>query len=66
MALMGRLITAREAAARSGRSHSQIHRDAASGRLPVAQQFPGYNGPRLFDEEVVDEYAAKASERAAS
>lgn len=55
--LMGRLITAREAAQISGRSRSQINRDAAAGKLPTAQRYPGYNGPRMFDEEDVNDYA---------
>lgn len=46
-------LTARQAAEISGRSKSQIHRDALSGKLPIAQQYPGYNGPRMFDEEQV-------------
>lgn len=52
---MGKLVTAREAAGMTGRSRSQINRDAASGKLPVAQQFPGATGPRLFDADVVAE-----------
>lgn len=55
MSRMGKLITAREAAQLAGISRSQINRDAASGKLPTAQQYPGYNGPRMFDEEVVAE-----------
>jgi hypothetical protein len=51
--VMGNLITAREAAQLARRSRSQINRDAAAGRLPVAQQFPGYKGPRMFDAEQV-------------
>jgi hypothetical protein len=47
------LITAREAAVIARRSRSQIHRDALDGKLPIAQQYPGYNGPRLFDVDVV-------------
>lgn len=54
---MGKLVTAREAAKIAGRSRSQINRDASSGKLPVAQQYPGYNGPRMFDEDEVAEYA---------
>lgn len=45
---MDDLITAREAALIAHKSRSQIHRDATAGVLPIAQQFPGYNGPRLF------------------
>lgn len=60
MARMG-LITAREASVIAGLSKSQINRDAASGKLETAQQYPGYNGPRMFDEDVVrDTYAAEA------
>lgn len=54
--LMGRLITAREAAKIADRSRSQINRDAAAGKLPTAQQYPGYNGPRMFEEADVLEY----------
>jgi hypothetical protein len=55
---MRQLITAREAASVAGISRSQINRDAASGKLPTAQQFPGYNGPRLFDAaDVRDTYS---------
>ena len=45
-----RELTAQEAAKLAGRSKSQIHRDANAGKLPVARTFPGYNGPRLFNE----------------
>lgn len=48
-----KLITAREAARLAHKSRSKIHRDALAGVLPVAQQFPGYNGPRLFRREDV-------------
>ena len=48
-----RELTAREAAELAGRSKSQIHPDASTGKLPVARTFPGYNGPRLFNEEDV-------------
>lgn len=48
MPSMDPLLTAREAAKLAHRSRATIHRDATSGKLPVAQQFPGYNGPRLF------------------
>lgn len=41
----------------SRRSRAQIHRDAHAGRLKVAQRFPGYNGPVLFDEDDVEQYA---------
>lgn len=54
---MGKLITAREAAQLADRSRSQINRDAAAGKLPTAQQYPGYNGPRMFDEDDVIDYA---------
>jgi hypothetical protein len=50
---MGKLITAREAAQIAARSRSQINRDAAEGKLPTAQKFPGYKGARLFDESDV-------------
>jgi predicted DNA-binding transcriptional regulator AlpA len=42
------LLPAREVSERTGRSRSQIHRDANAGKLPVAQEFPGYHGARLF------------------
>lgn len=54
---MGQLITAREAASRVGISRSQINRDATDGKLEIAQQYPGYNGPRMFDTDSVDAYA---------
>lgn len=50
---MGRQITARQAADLAGISKSQIHRDAAAGKLPVARTLPGYNGPRLFVDDTV-------------
>lgn len=50
---MTKRITARQAARIAGLSKSQIHRDALSGKLPYEDQFPGYNGPRVFDEDVV-------------
>lgn len=53
---MDDLITAKEAAALAHVSKSKIHRDAGSGELPVAQQFPGYNGPRLFRPAEVLEF----------
>lgn len=51
--IMRNLLTARDAAELAQKSRSQIHRDAQSGRLAIAQEFPGYNGPRLFDEDEV-------------
>lgn len=45
---MSHLVTAREAARIAHRSHSQINRDAASGKLPVAYKAPGTRGQRLF------------------
>lgn len=55
------LITARLAAEIAGKSRSQIHRDAAAGTLPIAQQYPGYNGPRLFRrEDVIRTYGVPA------
>jgi hypothetical protein len=53
MASMGKLVTAQEAARIAKRSRSQINRDAKDGKLPTAQQFPGYKGARLFDEDEV-------------
>jgi len=50
-----KLISAREAATIAGRSHSQINRDAATGKLPTAQRVPGYKGARLFAAEDVRE-----------
>jgi hypothetical protein len=56
MTHMGNQVTAAEAARIARRSRSQINRDAAAGRLKVAMQYPGYNGPRMFDEDVVREH----------
>lgn len=50
---MRTLVNARDAARLARRSKSQINRDANAGKLPVAVQYPGYNGPRLFDPEIV-------------
>lgn len=61
---MRNLLTARAAAALAQKSRSQIHRDAQQGRLPIAQEFPGYNGPRLFDEDVVRKVYKVTSEKA--
>lgn len=67
LALMGRLVTAREAAQIARRSRSQINRDAAAGKLPAAQQYPGYNGPRMFDADTVAEvYEVQPQQAAAS
>lgn len=62
---MGQLITAREAAARVGISRSQLNRDATEGKLDIAQQYPGYNGPRMFDSDVVEAYAKTRQDKAA-
>lgn len=59
MALMRHLLTAREVAALAGRSKSQVNRDATAGRLAVAEQFPGYRGPRLFDADEAATYAQR-------
>lgn len=66
MSHMRHLITAREAATLAGLSRSQINRDAATGKLPTAQQYPGYNGPRMFDAEVVAEVYEVEQQVAAS
>lgn len=58
---MSRHITSAEAARISGRSRSQINRDAAEGKLPSVSKFPGHRGPRLFDERVVREVYGVAS-----
>jgi hypothetical protein len=50
---MGELITTAEAAQLAQRSRSQINRDATSGKLEVAQQYPGYRGARMFDADVI-------------
>lgn len=60
-------ISAREAAKIARKHFSTIHRDALAGRLPVAQQYPGYNGPRLFDPDVVrSHYGVTESAKKAS
>ncbi len=56
-----RELTAKEAAQLAGRSKSQIHRDVESGKLPVARQFPGHNGARLFLEDDVRKVYGVAS-----
>lgn len=64
---MGQQLTSRQAAELAKRSRSQINRDAAAGRLPVAQQYPGYKGPRMFDrDDVIDAYGLEQPERIAS
>lgn len=56
---MTQKLTARDVARLTGRSKSQVHRDAIAGRLRVSDQFPGYNGPRLFDKtDVLAAYPA--------
>jgi hypothetical protein len=55
---MRNLITTRDVAALANRSTSQINRDASSGRLTVADTFPGYRGGRLFDPATVERYIA--------
>jgi hypothetical protein len=55
------VLTVREAAQRTGRSKSSIHRDIAAGRLPVVQRVPGYRGAVLLDPQQVRE--VYASER---
>lgn len=49
------LLTAEQVARMSGRSKSQVNRDAAGEcpKLAAAVQFPGYNGPRLFEADAV-------------
>lgn len=54
-------ITARQVAELTGRSKSQVNRDAKTGKLPAAEVYPGYNGPRIFDEEVVRKVYGVAS-----
>lgn len=48
-------LTAEQVARITGKSKSQVNRDAAGDdpKLPAAVTFPGYNGPRLFDPTVV-------------
>jgi hypothetical protein len=48
-------LTAEQVAQRTGKSKSQVNRDAAGDdpKLPAAVTFPGYNGPRLFDPATV-------------
>jgi hypothetical protein len=58
---MSRRITSAEAARITGRSRSQINRDAATGRLAVLEQYPGRTGPRLFDEAEVRRFYQVAS-----
>ncbi len=48
-----RTMSAREVAALVGKSKSTVNRDATAERIPHLDQFPGYNGPRLFDPEAV-------------
>ena len=52
-------LTAEHVGALVRKSKSQVNRDAAGTqpRLKTAQQFPGYNGARLFDlNDVADAY----------
>jgi len=48
-------LTAEQVARITGKSKSQVNRDAAgeAPKLPAALTYPGYNGPRLFDPATV-------------
>ena len=53
------LITTAEAAALAEKSIATINRWAASGRLPVAMQFPGDKGARMFRRRDVERLAKR-------
>jgi excisionase family DNA binding protein len=48
------LVTTAEAAKILGRSVATVNRWAKSGRLEVAEQYPGPTGPRLFRRSTVE------------
>ena len=55
---MSALITAKQVAEILGKSPSQVNRDAAADRIPVAVNNPRL---RLFDRERIEELAGEAS-----
>lgn len=54
---MTTLLTSREVALASGRSKSQVNRDAKHGKIAVAHRLAGKRGALLFTPEAAAEYA---------
>lgn len=54
------LLTQHEAAQRVGVNERTIRKWVAAGRLPIAHQFPGRKGLRLFQADDVDRAARLA------
>ena len=53
---MTTLLSAREVALASGRSKSQVCRDANEGKIAIAQRMAGPHGALLFTPEAAAEY----------
>lgn len=54
---MTTLLSAREVALASGRSKSQVCRDANDGKIAIAHRLAGKRGALLFTPEAAAEYA---------
>lgn len=54
---MTTLLSAREVALASGRSKSQVCRDANDGKIAIAHRLAGKRGALLFTAEAAAEYA---------